>query len=436
MSTFTAIPRKYYQKKILRHIDSSNITIVLGVRRSGKSFIARSLAEQMKRRYSGLGRIVYCDFEQPFEVHIDAEELFERFEAWLDPEKKTILFIDEITHVSGWERAVDRAVEYKNVKLVLFSSNRRVLSENLKAYREGRCEVIEALPFSMEEFMLFNGYTEIGSPERSFRERMISTGAKKEISLTELYSRYLRAGSIPVFAKVPAGDIERVVTDGVYCSVITHDIMEIGSYMGGSAVAEPGLLRMAANIMANNMGRNISATWIAKQTGSYLKRASSTKTIESYMHALINAHLFYSAERYDIRAGKKLKTLAKYYPTGGALYKYVTGKEPDRESMLENKVFFELLRRGFEVYNGKLGQDEIKFIAVSEGGRAYIQTADMLDEGNLRRIMGPLHRIRDRSPKFVICAGSDTRSTADGIMIINAMEFLMGGPLGRMRANE
>jgi predicted AAA+ superfamily ATPase len=145
------------------------------------------------------------------------------------------------------------------------------------------------------------------------------------------------------------------------------------------------------------------------------------------MRALLNAHLFYMVPRYDIKADRELKTLAKYYMADMRLLDNFMLSYPEPESLLlENRVCFELLRRGYKVYNGKLTQDEIKFMAENSEERAYVQIAGKFDEQERRGLLTPLRRIKDDNPKVIVCSESETRSTADGVMIINAAEFLMG----------
>ena len=219
-----------------------------------------------------------------------------------------------------------------------------------------------------------------------------------------------------------------VVTDGSYGAIVTRDVLEIGNVNGSSTITDTVLLRSVITIMAKSVGDNISATWIGKQTAKYLQRPSSTKTIESYIRALLNAHLFYIAERYDIKADKPLKTLAKYYIVDASLHNYVTGIRAEDESrLLENKVFFELIRRGYQVYNGKRGRDEITLIARIGQKKAYIQVASDSKKENMDRLRSSLIKIRDVYPKVIISFDLKTQILPDGIIALNALDFLMGG---------
>ena len=150
------------------------------------------------------------------------------------------------------------------------------------------------------------------------------------------------------------------------------------------------------------------------------------------MRAILNAHLFYIAERFDIKSGNMLKTLAKYYVVDAGLHNYLTGvRARDEGRLLENKVFFELLRRGYNVFNGKLGGDEINLIAMSGDERIYVQVVDSAGDRAGNAALALLRKIRDNHPKVIITFLGETGMTKDGIRILNALEFLMGASLRR-----
>lgn len=428
MKTITVTPRKFYQKRILRLLDNDNVLLVLGLRRSGKTCIAMQLEEQLKRRLGGDGAVIRWNFESPRSVHMTVDYLIERFDKIYDPNKKNYFLLDEITHTGSWEKAVNYADSMPNVKLVFFASNRRLLSSEFNAYREGRCDIIEMLPLSMEEYAAFRGIRETTPAGVPAEGRRYAGPSGERLSLDDVYRKYLYGLALPGIEQDHHDEHGTdTISDGAISSIILHDILEVGSFEGLSAITDPALLRGVISIMAGSMGRNISATWVSKQIPLYLSRMSSTRTVESYMHALINAHLFYMVPRYDIKSGRELKTLAKYYMADMRLLDNHIPAYPEPESLLlENRVLFELIRRGYRVYNGKFSQDEIKFMAENGEERAYIQIAGSFGERERRELMTTLRRIKDDNFKVIICSESETRATADGIRIINAAEFLMG----------
>ena len=158
-----------------------------------------------------------------------------------------------------------------------------------------------------------------------------------------------------------------------------------------------------------------------------MKRPSSTKTIESYIRALLNAQLFYIAEPFDIRLGQVTKAPAKYYVVDAALHNYMTGiRAEDENRMLENKVFFELLRHDYYVYTGRLGKEKVSFMAQREKEKVYVQVAANPGDENMDALVNTLRKIRDNHPKLIISFGHETQRTDDGLLILNALDFLMG----------
>ena len=434
MKSFMITPREFYMEKLLQLADSDQTIFVVGVRRSGKSCLAAQLETALCERCSNGSCVIRINFETTDALRMTAESLIDSFQKKYIEGQKYYIILDEATHITNWKSAVNFFMGNSDCKLFLFSSNRRIISEDLKAVQNKMYEVVEMLPLSLPEFILFQGFKEISPEDTPFLKKEYLRLGERTYTISEIYKCYITYGGLPIL-KPEYMDIERarVTTDGSYGAIVTRDILEIGGGSGLAAVTDPVLLRSVISIMAKSIGDNISATWVGKQTAEDLQRPSATKTIESYIRALLNAHLFYMAERYDVRSGQKLTTLSKYYIVDASLHNYVTGVRAEDESrLLENKVFFELLRRGYTVYNGKLGKEEIHLVAKDEHGRFYIQVAhDLLNEETQNSIMSPLRKIRDSHPKIVIVFNGENRITSDGIIILNALEFLMGRPLGR-----
>ncbi len=431
MEQFTSIPRNLYMNRILRFIDNENVLFVVGVRRVGKSSIARQLEENLRARFSDSAQIVRISFEAAEAGRAAADDLLALFKEQRDKSKRGFLLLDEMTHIADWEKIVNYICKESGVKVILFSSNRRVVSEELTAVQENKYDVVPVLPLSLPEFILFQGFQEVTGEETPLLEKQYRRPEGRTYTIREIYKFYTAYGGLPVL-KPDCMDAERarVVLDGTYSSVVMRDILELGSSDKVSAITDPVLLRTVITIMANTIGDNISATRIGKQTADYLQRTSSTKTIESYLRALLNAHLFYVAERYDIRADKPLKTLAKYYIVDAGLRNYLTGlKAEDENRILENMVFFELLRRGYQVNCGKFGSEEISLFVRNGNERFYIQVADLPYTDGMEKMLSPLRKIRDNHPKLIITPDSATYTLKDGIVVQNALEFLMGKAL-------
>ena len=427
------IRRGFYLERLLHLTTNDNLVFVVGVRRSGKSCLAIQLEDDLRERCTEHEHVFRYNFETTEAVRETAETLIARFQEKHVEGERCYILLDEVTHVSGWRTAVNYFAENPDCKLFLFSSNRRIISDKLTAVEKKKYDVVDVLPLSLPEFISFQNFEEITPENTPLLKKRYRRFGDRTYTITEIYKYYITYGGIPIL-KPEYMDIERarVITDGSYSVVVTRDILEIPSEEGLSAVTDPILLRSVITIMAKSIGDNISATGIGKQTVNCLQRPAAAKTVESYIRALINANLFYIAERCDVRSEKAMKTMAKYYMVDASLHNYITGVRPEDESrLLESKVFFELVRRGYQVCNGKLGNEEIHLVAKDKFGRFYIQVADELNNDNRDFLISPLRKIRDNHPKIVIVFNGNNEITKDGIIILNALEFLMGHPLGR-----
>ena len=428
MEKFEIAMRNLYMDKIYRFLENDNLLFVTGVRRAGKSCIAKCLEAEMQDRCTNGERVIRISFEKIDHSRVTADEMIAELKEQYATDKMNYILLDEVIHVVDWERAINLLYRLGNCKLVLFSSNRRIFSNELFAIQEEKYDEVSVFPLSLAEFIEFQGFQETTSESDSLKEKEYRRFDGRVCTIEEIYRYYIIYGGLPIL-RPEYMDRERawVVTDGSYGAIVTRDIMEIGSDSNSSAVTDTMLLRTVITIMAKSLGSNISATWVSKQTGRYLGKASSTKTIESYIRALLNAHLFYISARYDIKTDRVMQTLAKYYIVDACFHNYVADIHVDDEScLLENKVFFELLRQGYDVYNGKLGKEEITFVAMKDGQKIYIQVANDASDEYLERIASPLRRIRDDNKRLIFAKGCANGVTYDGIIMMNVLEFLMG----------
>ncbi len=433
MDHFVITPRQEIIENIMRHIDKNRLLFVVGVRRAGKSCIATDLERRLLESAEKDTQIVRFNFERINYERIPYDMLVNKICEKCKGKDYHIILLDEVTHVVDWEKAINEVSGHDHCKIVLFSSNRRIISPNLTAVQKGEYDVINALPLSFPEFITFQCFHEVTPPETPICEKRYKRFDEQEFTVEEIYEFYIKYGGLPVLKpEYMESEHAWVILDGSYSAAVTRDILEIGSYPGESVVTDSALLRSVITIMAKSIGVNISATWIGKQTQAYLNRITPSKTIESYLRAILNAHLFYVSERFDIKADQPLKTLAKYYIVDAGLHNYVTGiRSEDEGRLLENKVFFEFIRRGYDLYNGKIGRDEVHLIATKEHERVYVQVASKFDVDKEDSLIATLRKIRDHHPKLIIAFGEKTRKTRDGIMILNAMEFLMGASWSR-----
>ena len=341
----------------------------------------------------------------------------------------TKIILDEISNVTGWQAAVNHMYGFSNCKIFIFSSNSGVISDELDAVRNGNYDVIDILPLSLVEYILFHNFKDITPGEEIEKKRYLWINGR-ECSLAEIYGIYVTYGGLPIMsAEFMCRERARVILDGTYSAIVVRDIMKIDKKGNEAGITDPVLARDIIRILSNSIGRNISATGIKKYLAEQMDKKAATKTVEQYMRSFKNAHLFYTAERYDIRTDKILKTLAKYYVADAGIHNYLVGITDDAGRILENQVYFELKRRDYKILNGKIGSEKINFIAVNGEKKVYVQTVYELTEENEKKLLSPLRKVRDNHLKAVIAFNAKSRMTRDGIIIMNALEFFMGRPL-------
>lgn len=431
MSAGRVISRKYYRKLLVQLIEKNRLVFVIGPRRTGKSTFAEELAELMKRHAPEgvfIGRI---NFEDKNIIRMPVEELLEQFKARYAEGMKNVFIVDEISHIVDWEQALNEVMRLERVKVILLSSTRSVYSARLEPVSKGECAVVEMAPMSLGEFVTFHGFKPVSASEPVCECKRFRAYNESILTLKEIYELYGEVGGMPVVGREQLlGHNAWISSEGTYCSIVTHDMLEVGSKVGKTNITDPLLLRTIITELARTAGTNISATQIGKRTVEYLQRPSSTKTVESYLRAILNSGMFYISERFDIKNGVRLKTLAKFYFADTSVFNYVTGsRRPTTPALLENLVFLEFLRRGSVITNGKLGQDEVTFVLDPDSERVYVQVPRGEDDATRQRALTTLRRIKDNHPKVLIEMRTATKKTSDGILIMNALEFLMGAKL-------
>ena len=430
VNDFCVKDRTRYLGRLMGLVDNENLLLITGIRRSGKTSLSLLLEDALKNR-DAASLIYRLNMEANNASLLNWEALISSFEQFWIPGKKTYLILDEISQLPEWEKAINLLCQFDQCKLILISSNRGVISSNLDMVREGRYDVVEIHPMSLPEFLEYHDFCEKAGQSDSALDRHYQLPDGREYSLEDAYNCYLTYGGLSIFdADTMNSSESQVILDGVYSSIVTRDVMEYRGGEGEGVVSDPGLLRDVNRILAEFSGRHMSATWISRQVGRCMLRQSSTKTVESYLRAMTRANVLLSAERLDIRSNKKLKTLPKYFFADTGLRNLMTEtRAEDQNRLLENTVFLELTRRGYQVLSGKIGREEVQLVTISGERRNYIQVATDLNPENERQILGPLRKVKDSYPKFVLVLHGENRTTQDGIQILNALEFLMGREL-------
>lgn len=428
--------RELYLNRMIAFQDTEMIKVMTGIRRCGKSSLMKLMAEHLRESGVTDDQILEMNFESMCIPEMDDRDFYEYVAARICPDKRTYLIFDEVQKVPGWENAVNSFRVDFDCDIYLTSSNAYLLSSDLSTYLSGRYIEIKVLPLSFREFLDFHGYTltERKSPAGGTRKRI--TDAEGEVyDAKELFDAYTRFGGMPMLADIGL-EIDRITAalDGVYSAAVVNDILEREKRKGQRTITDAVLLRKIILFLADNIGNNTSATSIGNTLVSEgmlengkRKAKPAVQTIQAYIKALTEAYIFYEIKRFDIKGKEYLRTLGKYYIADIGLRNYLLGfRDGDSGHILENIIYFELMRRGYDVAIGKIDNQEVDFIATKVDEKKYIQvTESMNDPATRERELAPLRKIRDSYEKVVIAMECDMPQTQDGIKIIRALDFLL-----------
>ena len=428
--------RDLYLKRMIAFQDTEMIKVVTGIRRCGKSSLMKLMAQHLRESGVTDDQILEMNFESMSIPDMDARGFYEYVKARICPDKRTYLFFDEVQKVPGWENAVNSFRVDFDCDIYITGSNAYLLSSELSTYLSGRYVEIKVLPLSFREFLDFHGYTltERKSPAGGVKKRIMD--ADGEIyDAKELFDAYARFGGMPMLADIGLEiDSVTAVLDGVYSAAVVNDILEREKRKGQRTITDAVLLRKIIMFLADNIGNNTSATSIGNTLVSEglledgkRKTKPAVQTILAYIKALTDAYFFYEIKRFDIKGKEYLRTLGKYYIVDVGLRNYLLGfREGDSGHILENIIFFELMRRGYDVAIGKIDNQEVDFIATKADEKKYIQVTETMNAPETReRELAPLRKIRDSYEKIVIALECDLTQTQDGIKIIRALDFLL-----------
>lgn len=428
--------RDLYLKRMIAFQDTEMIKVVNGIRRCGKSSLMKLMAQHLRNSGVADDQILEMNFESMSIPDMDARGFYEYVKARICPDKRTYLFFDEVQKVPGWENAVNSFRVDFDCDIYITGSNAYLLSSELSTYLSGRYVEIKVLPLSFREFLDFHGYTltERKSPVGGVKKRIMD--ADDEIyDAKELFDAYARFGGMPMLADIGL-EIDRVTAalDGVYSAAVVNNILEREKRKGRRTITDAILLRKIIMFLADNIGNNTSATSIGNTLVSEglledgkRKTKPAVQTIQAYIKALTDAYFFYEIKRFDIKGKEYLRTLGKYYIVDIGLRNYLLGfREGDSGHILENIIFFELMRRGYDVAIGKIDNQEVDFIATKADEKKYIQVTETMNAPETReRELAPLRKIRDSYEKIVIALECDLTQTQDGIKIIRTLDFLL-----------
>lgn len=394
--------RAFYLSQLIQFRDKPLIKVITGMRRCGKSSLLILFKEYLKERRVAERQIIFLNFESMEYDEIKThKELYAYIKTRINRQRKTYLLLDEIQYVAQWERAINSFATEGNVDIYITGSNAYLLSSDLSTLLSGRYVEIHTYPLSFKEYLDFL--------------------APSDVSPAEKFQAYLEFGGLPLIAEFNhRPELIQPFLSGVINTVIVKDVVQ------RNEVRDIPLLESVLRFIADNIGKPVST----KKISDYLNSAGRKvrpETIDHYLHLLEKAFIIYKAQRFDIKGKLFLKTLEKYYICDLGIRNQLLGlRNAHYGFVLENVIFFELLRRGYKVSIGKIGTLEVDFIAEKSTEKIYYQVATTLHTEETRnRELASLRAIPDNHPKVILSMDPPFSKDVEGIRIINILEFLL-----------
>ncbi len=428
--------RDFYLNKLIAFQDTEPVKIITGIRRCGKSSLLKLMIRHLMETGISENQIVEMNFESHDFQSMTAQSVYEHVKALIQPQGRMYLFFDEIQRVNGWEDTINSFRVDFDCDIYVTGSNAYLLSSEYATYLSGRCVEIKMLPLSFKEFLDFYDFEVRESVSALGGSRKMVFGPEgSQYTPREVFDSYLHFGGMPGIVDVGL-DQEKAMAllDGIYSTVVLRDILEREKRRDLSRITDPILLRKIVLFLADNIGNSVSVSSIGNTLADEglieeggRKGRPSAHTVQAYVDALTEAYFFYDIKRFDIKGKELLRTFGKYYIVDIGLRNYLLGfRDRDSGHILENIVYLELLRRGFDAAVGKIGNLEIDFIASNEEKKCYIQvTESMLDEGVRERELVPLRRVGDNYEKMVLSLDPGIESSYEGIRSMNVIEWLL-----------
>lgn len=428
--------RNLYLNKIIAFQDTEPVKIVTGIRRCGKSSLLKLMILHLKESGITDEQIIEMNFESYLFRNMNSDDFYYYVKQRIIPDKRMYLFFDEVQRVPDWEDAVNSFRVDFNCDIYVTGSNAYMLSSEYATYLSGRCVEIKMLPLSFSEFLYFHDFDirETKSALGGTRKQIFDRNGE-HYEIRELFDAYMRFGGMPGIADVGL-DQEKalVLLEGIYSTVIMRDILERENRRGQKRITDPVLLKKIVMFLADNIGSSISVSSIGNTLvneglleDSRRKGTPSSHTVQTYVDALLESYFFYEIKRFDIKGKEFLRTLGKYYIVDIGLRNYLLGfRNRDSGHALENVVYFELLRRGYDVSIGKVDNAEVDFIATKADDKTYIQvTESMTSEEVRKRELAPLQKISDNYEKIVLSMNPGMDSSYEGIKSMDLIEWLI-----------
>lgn len=394
------IERPDYIKELIKFRDKELIKIITGIRRCGKSTLMELYKNYLKENGVNENQIISVNLEDlKYNFIQNYMDLYNFINDRLLNDKKNYVFIDEIQIIPEFQKVADSLYLNKNVDLYITGSNANLLSSELSTLLTGRYIEIKMLPLSFKEFKT----------------------TQNTDDLEKVYQEYISLGSFPYTIQLEEDEISKYL-GSLYNDVIIKDVMI------RKGINDEAMLKSVATFALDNIGNLLSTNNIAN-TMTSSGRSINVRTVERYLDGFIEAFFLYKASRYDIKGKQYLKTGEKYYVSDLGLRYFMLGRKiGDRGHILENVVYLELLRRGYDVYIGKVDDYEVDFVAINSKGRIYVQVCETLKDNDnkiLLRELNSLEKINDNYEKIILTLDKMPISNENGIIVRNALEWLI-----------
>lgn len=398
------IERPLYLDKIMPFVDTPFVKILTGVRRCGKSTILKMIIKKLKEeKHVDDEQILNYRFDSMEYEDMTTKELYLELKSKILQSKKTYLFLDEIQEIEGWEKVVNTLASDFDVDIYITGSNSRMMSSEISTYLTGRYITFHIYTLSFEEYLTFKkSYTTLKDLKQEF-------------------SQYVQLGGFPAthLQDYSQDEVYTIVKD-IYNSTIFSDIVR------RNQVKKIDQLERVVKYTFNNVG----SKYTSKSISNYFKseqRKIDNETVYSYLEKLQKAYILHKCSRYDLQGKDILKTQEKFYLADVSLRYSVLGYTVDSvASSLENIVYLELKRRGYDVYIGKIKDKEIDFVATKQNEKIYVQvTQEIKSEKTQKREYEQLLEIRDNYPKYVVMADDFAGGNYEGIKTMNIVDFLL-----------
>lgn len=394
------IIRQHYLNMLKIYRDVPLVKILAGIRRCGKSTILEMLRDDLLKSGIDADHIISMRYtSEDYDDGMTDKDMYQGIKERMTGDGRCYLLLDEVQEIAGWEKAVNSLLENADTDIYVTGSNSKLMASEISTYLTGRYVSIPVYTLSFSEYLEFKKAN--SRPQK------------------ELLSEYLRMGGFPIVA---LGNFDErssyQIVEGIYNSVINNDITK------RHHVTNFDLFNRVVKYIVENVGKTFSANAIAK----FLKsegRSLSVEAVYNYLNWLEKAFVIYRCQRYDLQGKSVLKTQEKFYLADASLKYCMMGFNPKSlAAMLENIVYFELRRRGYEVYIGKNETKEIDFVAVRRDERIYVQVCRSLPEESDRETVNLLE-IKDHYPKYVVTLDEFASGNINGVKIVHLADFLL-----------